>query len=127
MLGQDRHEEILRAHLQRYGIEVEWATELVDFTQDDSKVHLILRYLGSLYETYCERRLSGSASDMPNLIPGAHPPSPAIPSLLQSSDTFSQSSHAFPSLSGSTEPIPTPALPDVPGDALGRVPHSVIA
>ncbi|KAL1755699.1 FAD binding domain-containing protein [Schizophyllum commune] len=40
MLGQDRHEEILRAHLQRYGIEVEWATELVDFTQDDSKVHV---------------------------------------------------------------------------------------
>ncbi|KAI5890762.1 uncharacterized protein SCHCODRAFT_02632818 [Schizophyllum commune H4-8] len=40
MLGQDRHEEILRAHLQRYGIEVEWATELVDFTQDGSKVHV---------------------------------------------------------------------------------------
>ena len=40
MLGQDRHEEILRAHLQRYGIEVEWATELIDFTQDDSKVHV---------------------------------------------------------------------------------------
>ncbi|KAL1669638.1 FAD binding domain-containing protein [Schizophyllum commune] len=40
MLGQDRHEEILRAHLQRYGIQVEWATELVDFTQDDSKVHV---------------------------------------------------------------------------------------
>ncbi|KAL1707442.1 FAD binding domain-containing protein [Schizophyllum commune] len=40
MLGQDRHEEILRAHLQRYGIQVEWATELVHFTQDDNKVHV---------------------------------------------------------------------------------------
>ncbi|KAL1725457.1 FAD binding domain-containing protein [Schizophyllum commune] len=40
MLGQDRHEEILRAYLQRYGIQVEWATELVHFTQDDHKVHV---------------------------------------------------------------------------------------
>ena len=43
MLGQDRHEEILRAHLQRYSIEVEWATELVDFTQDD----LVFKWVSS--------------------------------------------------------------------------------
>ncbi len=38
MLGQDRHEEILREHLARYGVTVELGTELVSFEQFPDRV-----------------------------------------------------------------------------------------
>ncbi|KAK0202449.1 FAD binding domain-containing protein [Desarmillaria ectypa] len=38
MLGQDRHEEILRKHLARYGVAVELETELVSFEQFPDRV-----------------------------------------------------------------------------------------
>ncbi|KAK0436892.1 FAD binding domain-containing protein [Armillaria borealis] len=38
MLGQDRHEEVLREHLTRYGCEVELGTELVSFEQSADRV-----------------------------------------------------------------------------------------
>ncbi|PBK99861.1 hypothetical protein ARMGADRAFT_1008343 [Armillaria gallica] len=38
MLGQDRHEEILREHLARYGVTVELGTELVSFEQLPDRV-----------------------------------------------------------------------------------------
>ena len=41
-LGQSRHEELIRSHLERYGVEVEFGTELLDFTQDEDKVHVRL-------------------------------------------------------------------------------------
>lgn len=37
-LGQDGAEEILRSHLEKYSIHVEFGTELVSFTQDDEGV-----------------------------------------------------------------------------------------
>ncbi|KAL1719974.1 FAD binding domain-containing protein [Schizophyllum commune] len=40
--GQSRHEELIRSHLKRYGITVEFGTELLDFTQDEDKVHVRL-------------------------------------------------------------------------------------
>ncbi|KAL1701600.1 FAD binding domain-containing protein [Schizophyllum commune] len=41
-LGQSRHEELIRSHLERYGVQVEFGTELLDFTQDEDKVHVRL-------------------------------------------------------------------------------------
>ncbi|KAK0239286.1 FAD binding domain-containing protein [Armillaria nabsnona] len=38
MLGQDRHEEILREHLAKYGVTVELGTELVSFEQFPDRV-----------------------------------------------------------------------------------------
>ncbi|SJL13737.1 uncharacterized protein ARMOST_17185 [Armillaria ostoyae] len=38
MLGQDRHEEVLREHLAKYGCEVELGTELVSFEQSADRV-----------------------------------------------------------------------------------------
>ncbi|PBK69100.1 hypothetical protein ARMSODRAFT_1004391 [Armillaria solidipes] len=38
MLGQDRHEEVLREHLARYGVTVELGTELVSFEQFPDRV-----------------------------------------------------------------------------------------
>ncbi|TRM66351.1 FAD binding domain-containing protein [Schizophyllum amplum] len=40
MFGQDRHEEVLRTHLERHGVKVEMGTKVLDFTQDESKVHV---------------------------------------------------------------------------------------
>ncbi|KAI5835533.1 hypothetical protein K523DRAFT_359890 [Schizophyllum commune Tattone D] len=50
MLGQDRHEELLREHLERYGIKVEMSTELLEFEQDNSKVHVRIAKNGALEE-----------------------------------------------------------------------------
>ncbi|PBK69092.1 hypothetical protein ARMSODRAFT_1019090 [Armillaria solidipes] len=38
LLGQDRHEEVLREHLTKYGCEVELGTELVSFEQSADRV-----------------------------------------------------------------------------------------
>ncbi|KAK0436890.1 FAD binding domain-containing protein [Armillaria borealis] len=38
LLGQDRHEEVLREHLAKYGCEVELGTELVSFEQSADRV-----------------------------------------------------------------------------------------
>lgn len=38
MLGQDRHEDVLREHLSRYGVTVELETELVSFEQFPDRV-----------------------------------------------------------------------------------------
>ena len=50
MLGQDRHEELLREHLKRYGIKVEMSTELLDFKQDKNKVHVRIAKSGAVEE-----------------------------------------------------------------------------
>jgi flavin-dependent dehydrogenase len=42
-LGQEGHERILRAHLEKYGVKVELGTELVSFTQDNDKVDVVLK------------------------------------------------------------------------------------
>lgn len=45
VIGQPRGEAILRAHLRKYGVEVELGTELVGFEQDDTGVtaHIVKR------------------------------------------------------------------------------------
>ncbi|KAL1742351.1 FAD binding domain-containing protein [Schizophyllum fasciatum] len=40
VLAQDRHEELLREHLQRFGVAVERATELLDFAQGEHGVRV---------------------------------------------------------------------------------------
>ena len=50
MLGQDRHEELLREHLEPYGIKVEMSTELLDFKQDENKVHVRIAKNGAVEE-----------------------------------------------------------------------------
>lgn len=43
LLGQHHTEEILRAHIAKYGIHVELGTELVGFEQDEDGVTVHLR------------------------------------------------------------------------------------
>ena len=38
MLGQDNAEAIMRAHLAKLGVHVEYGTALQDFSQDDTHV-----------------------------------------------------------------------------------------
>ncbi|KAK0466826.1 FAD binding domain-containing protein [Desarmillaria tabescens] len=58
MLGQDRHEEILREHLARYGVTVELGTELVSFEQFPDQVvsRIVKTRNGQQYEESVESR-----------------------------------------------------------------------
>ncbi|KAK0489308.1 FAD binding domain-containing protein [Armillaria novae-zelandiae] len=63
LLGQDRHEAVLREHLAKYGCEVELGTELVSFEQSaDRVVSRVLKTQGgqTVEETIESRWLIGS-------------------------------------------------------------------
>ncbi|KAK0434843.1 hypothetical protein EV421DRAFT_1909144 [Armillaria borealis] len=54
ILGQDRHEAILRRHLAKFGVFVELGTELLDFEQDEDSVTATLRKTNAAGETVKE-------------------------------------------------------------------------
>ncbi|KAK0438015.1 FAD binding domain-containing protein [Armillaria borealis] len=56
VIGQDRHEEILREHLARYGVMVELGTELVSFEQFPDRVvsRIIKTHNGQQFEEHFE-------------------------------------------------------------------------
>ncbi|KAK0202493.1 FAD binding domain-containing protein [Desarmillaria ectypa] len=56
MIGQDRHEEVLREHLARYGVTVQLATELVSFEQSPDRVvsRVIKTHNGQQFEEFIE-------------------------------------------------------------------------
>ncbi len=56
MIGQDRHEEVLREHLARYGVMVELGTELVSFEQFPDRVvsRILKTHNGQQFEEHFE-------------------------------------------------------------------------
>ncbi|PBK76206.1 monooxygenase [Armillaria solidipes] len=54
ILGQDRHEAILRRHLAKFGVFVELGTELLDFEQDEDSVTATLCKTNAAGETVKE-------------------------------------------------------------------------
>jgi 2-polyprenyl-6-methoxyphenol hydroxylase-like FAD-dependent oxidoreductase len=60
MLGQDKHEAILREHLAKHNCHVELGVEFVSMTQNASEVRSILRHVDGTEEVAISKWLIGA-------------------------------------------------------------------
>jgi 2-polyprenyl-6-methoxyphenol hydroxylase-like FAD-dependent oxidoreductase len=60
MVGQDKHEAILRNHLAKHGCSVELGTEFVSMSQDSEKVQSVIRHADGKEEIITSSWLIGA-------------------------------------------------------------------